>query len=122
MAKQVDGVLTSTVTDEACDALLPHVSATYSDDVAEALLDIAATRPYLSAASRRVLTAVVSDANVPARTRVAAGWTIAGSGTFDAAALAAVDYIQPYGARALVAAAARAGHTPSQHELGRAIN
>ncbi|WP_052667590.1 hypothetical protein [Nitriliruptor alkaliphilus] len=59
---------------------------------------------------------------MPARTRGAAGWTIAEAGTFDAGALAAVDYIQPYGARALVTAAARAGHAPSQHEIGRAIN
>lgn len=122
MSDYVGGALPASVADTACASLLPSAGAVYSDDVAEALLDIAEMKPSLTPAGHQTLTELVTNANIPTRTRAAAGWTLAESDAFDAAVLGQIDNIQPYGARALVTAAARVGHTPSQHELGRAIN
>jgi hypothetical protein len=122
MSDYVDGALPASVADTASISLLPAAQTVYSDEVAEALLDVSAKSPSLTAEGRRALIGLAADANIPARTRAAAGWTLAQTGTFDAAVLDQVNNIRPYGARALVTAAARAGHSPSQHELGQAIN
>jgi hypothetical protein len=114
--------LPSRVTETFCLELLPFARDVVSDVVAEGLLDLADREIVISRRAREMLSSIGSDANVPTRTRGVAGWVLASSGTFDHSVLASLDRIAPYGARALVTAAARTGHSPTKHELGAAIN